>query len=64
MSQAFLMAIAAVQELSAQLDDEVPGVQALVDRIQAAEQDGNDAEAWRLAAILFEILSAGTFRIH
>ena len=64
MSLAFLVAMAAVQELGVQLDDEVPEVQALVDGIQAAERAGNDAEAWRLAAMLFHMLSAGSYRIH
>jgi len=59
MSPAFLVAIEAVEELSAQLADEVPGVRLLVDRIAAAERVGNDAEAWRIAAILFAAVSAG-----
>ena len=61
MSPAFLAAIETVQELSAQLADEVPGIRALVDRIEAAERGGDDAEAWRLAAILFEAVSTGGF---
>jgi hypothetical protein len=59
MSPAFWLAIEAVQELSAQLADGVPGVRALVDQIEAAERVGNGAEAWRVAAILFAAISAG-----
>jgi hypothetical protein len=59
MSPAFQRALETVQEFSAQLADGVPGIHALVDGIAAAERRGNDAEAWRLAAILFAAVSAG-----
>lgn len=61
MSPALLAALAAVRELGAQLDDEVPGMQALVDRIEAAERGGKNGEAWRLTAILLEAVSTAGF---
>lgn len=64
MTPAFVLAMQAVQELGAQLDDEVPGIRALVDRIAAAERAGNDAEAWRLAAILFAAVSVGDIPVR
>jgi hypothetical protein len=64
MTPAFVLAMQAVQELGAQLDDEVPGIRALVDRIAAAERAGNTAEAWRLAAILFAAVSVGDIPVR